>query len=257
MRTRTLSTQPWLAAICGIVLICGLSPLLIAAEPVRVLILSGQNNHDWKTTTPRLKAILEAGGRFAVDVTERPDQCDAATFARYDAIVSNWNNWGDTRIKEWPAATQEAFLAFVRDGRGLVMVHAGGSSFYDWPEYHKLVASWGKVTGHGPVHAFEVKITDAAHPITRGLAAFQTTDELWHNAAIPPEAKVIASAFSSKDKGGSGRDEPVALVYEYGKGRCFNLMLGHHVQAMEASGFATLLVRGTEWAARGKVSSAD
>ena len=35
-----------------------------AAEraPVRVLILSGRSNHDWKTTTPALKKILEDNG---------------------------------------------------------------------------------------------------------------------------------------------------------------------------------------------------
>ena len=232
-----------------------LSPFAFAAEPpIHVLIFSGQNNHDWKTTTPKLKMLLESAGRFTVDVTDRPDQCDAATFAKYDVIVSNWNNWGKPAVKEWPAATREAFLGFVRDGKGLVVVHAGGSSFYEWPEYHKLAASWGKMTGHGPVHDFEVKPA-GDHPIVHGIAAFRTTDELWHGTAFPPDARAVATAFSAKDKGGSGRDEPVALIHDFGKGRCFNLILGHHVQAMESGGFRALLVRGAEWAATGRVSA--
>jgi uncharacterized protein len=224
-----------------------------ADPPVRVLILSGQNNHDWKTTTPKLKAILEGSGRFAVDVTDHPQQADAGTFARYHLLLSNWNSWGNVQVKDWPAATREAFLAFVRDGGGLVIIHAGGSSFYDWPEYHRLVVSWGKTTGHGPIHSFSVRLADADHPITRGLAPFQITDELWHNPATPPDAKIIATALSATDKGGSGRDEPVALVHDYGKGRCFNLVLGHHVRAMESEGFQALLLRGAQWAATGQV----
>lgn len=221
--------------------------------PIRILILSGQNNHDWKTTTPKLKAILESTGRFTVDVTDRPDQQTAATFAKYDVLLSNWNNWGKPAVKEWPAETRQAFLAFVREGKGLIVVHAGGSSFYDWPEYHELVISWGKTTGHGPVHAFDVKPA-GDHPITKGLAPFSIADELWHNPATPTGAKILATAFSSKDKGGSGKEEPVALAHEYGKGRCFNLILGHNVQAMEAPGFQSFLVRGAEWAATGTVT---
>ena len=36
---------------------------VFAAEPlVRVLILTGQKNHDWGATTPKLKSILESTG---------------------------------------------------------------------------------------------------------------------------------------------------------------------------------------------------
>lgn len=67
-----------------------------AAEPfLHILIFSGQNNHNWQATTPKLKAILENSGRFAVDVTEHPEQCDAATFQKYDVLLSNWNTFGN------------------------------------------------------------------------------------------------------------------------------------------------------------------
>ena len=35
---------------------------LSAATPIRTLIIDGQNNHDWKKTTPVLKKILEDTG---------------------------------------------------------------------------------------------------------------------------------------------------------------------------------------------------
>jgi hypothetical protein len=66
------------------------------------------------------------------------------------------------------------------------------------------------------------------------------------------------TAFSSKDKGGSGKDEPVLTVNRFGKGRCVNLMLGHNAQSMKSLGFAALLSRSVEWAATdsGKITSA-
>jgi len=44
------------------------------ADRIKVLIVDGQNNHDWRTTTPYMKKWLEACGRFTVDVATAPDK---------------------------------------------------------------------------------------------------------------------------------------------------------------------------------------
>ena len=46
--------------------------LTAGAEPIRVLIVDGQNNHKWADTTPLLKTILERAGIFTVAVTTTP-----------------------------------------------------------------------------------------------------------------------------------------------------------------------------------------
>ncbi len=40
--------------------------------PLRVILIDGQNNHDWRATTPILKKYLEACKRFTVDVATSP-----------------------------------------------------------------------------------------------------------------------------------------------------------------------------------------
>ena len=45
-----------------------------AAEKVRVLIIDGQNNHNWRAMTPPMKAELERSGRFTVDVVTTLDR---------------------------------------------------------------------------------------------------------------------------------------------------------------------------------------
>jgi len=238
------------------VVFCIAPAIWAGAAPIRVLLLSGQNNHDWSQTTPVLQRILERDGKFEVDVNDHPETCTAERFARYDVLLSNWNAWGPNAVTNWPQVTRKAFLDFVREGRGLVVVHAGSSSFYDWPEYQEASGgSWNlPQTGHGPVHGFEVRIADANHPITRGLAPFRTTDELWHRTGFQPGVHVLATAFSDEDRGGSGDDEPVAVTTRFGQGRSFYLVLGHDADSMQASGFQSLLIRGTEWAARGEVT---
>lgn len=49
-----------------------------AQGKLKVLIVDGQNNHQWATTTPLLKQILEDTGRFTVEVSTTPPSAPAA-----------------------------------------------------------------------------------------------------------------------------------------------------------------------------------
>jgi type 1 glutamine amidotransferase len=228
-----------------------------AREPLRVLLLSGRNNHEWRVTTPHLRAVCEATGRFRVDVLEKPETITAESLAPYRAVLSNWNAFGAPKEYAWPEAARSALIDFVKkDGRGFASVHAGTSSFPDWEEYQQMgLASWrGSGIGHGRVHAFPVAIAAADHPVTRGLKAFTITDELWHRPPVVEGAQVLATAFSSKESGGSGADEPSTLARAFGKGRSFNTLLGHDLKAMQHPSFVALVTRGLEWAATGAVT---
>ena len=240
-------------------LLCVLAPAgALSAEPapkLRVLLLSGRNNHDWKTTTPAMVKMLDASGRFAVTVTNTPEKLTGSSFATCDVILSNWTPWPNVKQRVWDAATEKAFVEFIRSGGGLVVVHASSTAFATWPEFrHVACGTWGPRTGHGARHEFTVTSVEKAHPITTGVGDFAIFDELWHRTQRHPQAKVLCTAFSAKDRGGSGADEPVAMVTRFGKGRGYYLVLGHDVKAMSAAGFRTLLLRGTEWAATGKVT---
>jgi type 1 glutamine amidotransferase/HEAT repeat protein len=225
------------------------------AGPLRVLMLSGMNNHDWQQTTPALERIYEDSGRFAVEVTEDPSSCDAAALAKYDLVVSNWTNY-PSEDRAWGAEAEQALLDFVRGGKGFALFHAAAACLWPWPEYRELTGAWWAMgeTGHGRIHTFGVAMAARDHPITRGLESFAIHDELWHRIGISPTARVLCTAFSAAEEGGTGNDEPVALVTEYGKGRCFNLVLGHDVTAMETDGWRLLMLRGSEWAATGAVT---
>ena len=59
-------------------LILAVSPPLVSrswaqqGEKMSVLLIDGQNNHNWKATTPLIKQTLEGTGRFDVDVATSP-----------------------------------------------------------------------------------------------------------------------------------------------------------------------------------------
>ncbi len=228
----------------------------VAAEKVNVVVLTGSNNHNWQQTTPALRTILVQSGRFNVDVVSEPEKLTQQVLAEYDVLLSNWNNWrgGDSKdpAVPWSSELKKAYVEFVENGGGHVMIHAGSASFFDWEDYQKIAcATWnpGK-TSHGPSHEFDVRMTAATHPVTQGVKSFRTTDELWVRPLVQPEVKVLTQAYSVITKDW----EPSAMVKQFGKGRCFTLLLGHSSEYMQSAGFQTLLLRGTEWAASGGIA---
>jgi len=227
-------------------------------RPIRILILSGENNHDWKSTTPKLEAILKGSGRFDVEITETPALLTDRSLEPYDVVLSNWNVFGrEPAVTGWPDETRRAYLDFVRRGKGHVVVHAGSSSFPDWGEYGRLtLAGWknGQTT-HGPRHEFSVRIEDASHPVTAGMKPFRIFDELWNKPGISDGAAVLASSHSAPDQEGTGGWEPAVLAGRFGAGRSVTILLGHDSVSMDNPGFQALLCRGVEWAATGRVEA--
>ncbi len=234
-----------------------------ASGKIRVLILSGANNHSWKTTTPVLKKMYEDSGKFVVDVTETVPALKPADFAKYDVLVSNYTTYPKMEGFRWPAETEKAFLDYVGAGHGFVLFHAASTAWLDWPEFGDLIGmTWQKdkatgknISGHGAQHSFTVNIVDANHPVTQGMKDFvHVKDELYHRQLKHATIHVLASTMSEKSRNGSGEIEPMIVVTEYGKGRVFHNAMGHDTKQMMDAPFQTLMLRGTEWAATGKVT---
>lgn len=213
----------------------------------KLIILTGANNHQWQTTTPVLKQIMESSGKFDVQVVEDPELLTEDFLADFDVLLSNRNAFGEPKPAPWSKALKSAYVKFVHNGGGHIAVHAGSSSFYDWDDYHAIcLATWKDGTGHKKPHEFEVRISDQDHPISPGLENFKTTDELWFKPFVHSNAAVIAESFSQH----TGNWEPTAFAGQFGRGRCYTLLLGHSAAFMQNEGFKAILTSGTEWAAK-------
>jgi len=238
----------------------------LAADPtpIRALLITGENNHNWPYTSSVHKDTLEDCGRFVVDVTTEPSKAlaDAAGLAKYQVFVLDYNG------KDWGTQAQQNFANAVKGGTGVVVIHASNNAFRGWKEYEQIVAlCWENgVTGHGKFHEFDVKYVDKSHPITSGLGDMKAhPDELYHKLVNPQktEFKTIATAHSSKESGGTGADEPMGITLSFGKGRVFHTPLGHvwpgstdQKVSVTDPQFKVFLARGAEWAATGNVTLA-
>lgn len=259
-----------------------------ARKPVKTLLITGQNNHNWKVSHLVIKQILENSGRFDVDFAISPEQGKDMSgfvldFTPYQLVVLDYN--GDL----WPEETNKRFLEYVQNGGGVVVYHAADNAFSKWPEYNRICAlgGWegrnenagpyvywqdGKLVkdssagaggSHGKQHEYVLNGRDKEHPIMKGLPLKwrHTKDELYDRMRGPGNIQnILYTAFSEKETGGSGREEPLVFTVDYGNARIFHIMLGHaggsvaDSPAMQCTGFQVLLLRGSEWCATGKVT---
>jgi type 1 glutamine amidotransferase len=273
-----MRTNRCLLGLAAWLLIASVAP----AAPMKALIVDGQNNHNWKATTPLLKTILEETGLFSVDVaTTPPEKHDMSgfhpDFAAYRVVVSNYN--GD----EWPEATKQAFERYMAEGGGLVLFHAADNSFPHWKAFNEMagIGGWngrnendgpyvywkegqivrdtspGVAGEHGAQRPILLTVRDKEHPITKGLPEqfLHVPDELYGKLRGPAKnLTVLATAFSNSGTGGTDREEPILMTISYGKGRIFHNVLGHSAHQLHCAALIALLQRGAEWAATGNVT---
>ena len=259
-----------------------------ARKPIKTLLITGQNNHNWQVSHVVLKQILENSGRFDVDFVISPEQGKDMSgfvldFSPYQLVVLDYN--GDS----WPEETNRRFLEYVQNGGGVVIYHAADNAFSKWPEFNRICAlgGWegrnensgpyvywkdGKLVkdssagpggSHGRQHEYVLNGRDKVHPVVKGLPLKwrHAKDELYDRMRGPGNIRdILYTAYSHKETNGSGREEPLVFTVDYGNARIFHTMLGHAGAttedniAMQCTGFQVLLLRGAEWAATGKVT---
>ena len=257
-----------------------------ARKPIKTLLITGQNNHNWQVSHVVLKQILENSGRFDVDFVISPEQGKDMSgfvldFSPYQLVVLDYN--GDS----WPEETNRRFLEYVQNGGGVVIYHAADNAFSKWPEFNRICAlgGWegrnensgpyvywkdGKLVkdssagpggSHGRQHEYVLNGRDKVHPVVKGLPLKwrHAKDELYDRMRGPGNIRdILYTAYSETN--GSGREEPLVFTVDYGNARIFHTMLGHAGAttedniAMQCTGFQVLLLRGAEWAATGKVT---
>lgn len=260
------------------------------AEKIKLLLITGQNNHDWRRTSPMLSSMLTDTGRFDVTVTTTP--LPKATpsdwnawrpdFSQYQALVLDYNG------EDWPAPVKQSFEAYVRGGGGVLNIHAANNPFTGWTAFEEMTgllwrpktagpsiyldengkpvtipAGEGSDASHGERHDFVVTMRDAEHPIAAGIPVrwMHGFDELYHAQRGPAKnLHILASAYSDPAKKGTGRHELVLWWIPYGKGRVVTFLLGHlwegqkELDALRCVGFRTIVQRAAEWAAVQKVT---
>jgi hypothetical protein len=283
-----------LAAIAGFALTLSMRADPPAAAPasqprIRILILDGFSNHNWKLNTRLLRGLLEPTGLFDVSVSTAPPTATAPgwdawrpDFSKADVVLQTCNDISQGKNPpQWPVEVQKSFVNFVKNGGGAFIYHSGNNAFPTWPEYNDIIGlGWrkrdygtalqmdadGHITRLGPgqgrdtSHAPRAEVlvhTLGHHPIHEGMPAAWKSPmlEVYYDARGPAlNVDVLSYGQDPRFK----EYWPLEWTVTYGKGRVYCSSFGHvwsdeseQKQPVDllAADEQTLLPRALQWLA--------
>jgi len=148
------------------------------------------------------------------------------------------------------------FVARLKEGKGLVVLHHAIASYQQWPEYAKIIGARyylqktvvdgvekpGSVYKHD-MH-FKVSIADPKHPVTQGLEDYQFHDEVYKWFDVSKDCHPLLTT-----------DEPesnpvIAWAKTYGAARVVYIQSGHDHFAYDDPNYRRLVAQAIRWTAR-------
>jgi type 1 glutamine amidotransferase len=239
---------------------------------IRVLVVTATQG--WRHTEPidvskkRLEALDTSAG-FRFEFTEDPAALNAKNLSQFDVLFLNNSTLRiaptDARDSaslaalRWPPKgltnavnreQQEAIASFVREGKGLVVVHSGIDAFYGWPEYREMVGG-GLFQNHPFTRDARVTIEDPKNPSVSHLGqSVNYKEEYYYLDKNPrPTSHVLASLDLTSVGDTTHTDHPLMFIRRYGKGRVYVNLLGHFGDTWKRDDYFNSVLQGIRIAA--------
>lgn len=143
-----------------------------------------------------------------------------AALKQYDAVIFA-NTTGDL-----PLPDKQAFLDWVKSGKGFVGMHSATDTFHNFAPYIEMIGAQFKT--HGAQVEVDAINQDTGCPICRHLAGrWKVFDEIYEFKNFD---RTKVHGLLTLDKHPNDKtpgDYPIAWCKDYGKGRVFYTSLGH------------------------------
>jgi len=235
----------WLVASAGV----AADPAQKSPEKLRVLVVTGGHGFEKE---PFFK-LFKDNPNITYQEVEHPQahaRLTAEAAKQYDVLVTYDYN---------QSITEEAkadFVARLKDGKGLVVLHHAIATYPAWPEYWNIIGARYYLAATNlngvakPRSAFKhdvdlkVQVADQRHPVTRGVKDFTIRDETYKWFDVSPDCHPLLTT----DEPESNRVIGWAKTYE--RARVVYLQLGHDHLAYENPGFQRLLQQAIRWTAK-------
>ena len=196
------------------------------------------------------RIVGETTGAFEAVVSEDEAMFEPETLKQFDAVCMN-NTTGelflpkdvdklpDAEKAEAQARTarlRQSLLDFVRNGKGLVGVHAATDCSYRWTEYGDMLGAY--FWGHPWSEQVGITLDDPGHALCRAFKGqpFSVNDEIYQfrEPYSRDKLRVLLSIDPTRTNMNKGDkikrtdgDFAVSWLHEYGEGRVFFCSLGH------------------------------
>jgi len=183
-------------------------------------------------------------------ITKQKLSKNAKNLDYFDAIV--FYTTGELDLNDEQKA---ALISFVKDdGKGFLGMHSATDTFYQWPEYGKMIG--GYFNDHPWHKEVKIKVEDHSFPAMKGFPdSITLNDEIYQFKDYSrKDVRVLMSLDTSSVDMTSNRihrtdgDFAVTWVKNYGKGRVFYSSLGHENAVLDRKDIQQMWLEAIKWA---------
>jgi type 1 glutamine amidotransferase len=221
-----------------------------------ILIYSGTTGYRHESIPAGVNAVSEIARKRGLSVvaSENPDVFSPGSLKRFQAIVLlSCATDPKNAASEWLVGDRrQALQQFVRQGGGIVAVHAAADSHYNWPWYGRMIgghfARHPAGTPQGIVH-----VVDPSHPAVAGLMRTERRkDEWYYFEDYDPTSHLLVvldpSSIGEKDV----NPNPLSWTRTVDGGRVFYTAMGHTKESYTDPWFLRHVADGLDWVLKGK-----
>jgi len=237
------------AAVLVLVWMCALTALGADAPKTRVLLVTGGHGFEKE---PFFK-MFKDNPDITFQAVEHPNafaSFTAEAAKQYDVIVTYDFN---QRITDEAKAN---FLARLKDGKGLVVLHHAIATYPNWPEYWQVIGARyylaaTNVNGVAKARSawkhgvdFKIHIADPKHPVTRGLKDFNIHDETYKWFDVFEDCHPLLTTDEPES------NKVIGWAKRYAGTRVVLIQLGHDHFAYENPSYQQLVRQAIQWTAK-------
>ena len=215
--------------------------------PVRVLMISttaGFRHDSIATAQQAMTALGASTGAFSISATEDLSTISAVNLAGFEVVFFALTS-GELALADEQKA---ALLSFVSRGGGFMGAHSATDTFYDWPDYGRLIGAYFKE--HPWTQIGSVIVENSSHPINSAAGERFTINEEFYTFRENPRPGVTVLLRLDANSVGATGDYPLAWAHEYGAGRVYYNALGHFASTWVDQSMQRHLAAAIRWVAR-------
>jgi len=213
------------------------------SHPLRVAVVTGGHTYD----VQNFHRLFRRFDEFDVYIQHMDDFASSEQGVRdsYDVVVF-YIMLMETPPDEdrWPHGNPYAAVGHLgATKQGILVLHHAILAYPQWPVWHALVGIPERKFDFYVDQKLHVEIADPKHPITKGLAAWDMTDETYTMLEPGADSRVLLTVEHPKSM------KAIGWTRQHGQSRVFCLQSGHDNATWENAGFRTALERGVLWCA--------
>ncbi|RPJ49409.1 MAG: ThuA domain-containing protein [Chloroflexi bacterium] len=208
---------------------------------MRVLVLCDDYYHPAKVVRDGLGSMKDEC--FSFDFIDNANDWSAERMAQYPVVIlSKSDSISQTDQHSWMSAeTQQAFVDYVRQGKGLLAIHSGTAGYKEKTALRKLL---GGVFDQHPAQCPVTVEPDLNHPLAAGSAPFTVKDE--HYFMLMDREDLNVFMISKSEHG----QQPAGWTRTEGEGRVCVLTPGHNLEVWTQPAFQAVIKNALNWCSK-------